>query len=50
MLKPCPFCGGTIVGVFDDKGLSAVICGICRGQGPSEVLDDEAIEGWDKRV
>jgi len=48
-LKACPFCGGTITGLWDNKGVVHVICGICNTTGPMGDDDDDATLAWNTR-
>jgi Lar family restriction alleviation protein len=47
-LKPCPFCGSEVVGLYAGH---RIICYRCGAEGPS--MDDEAapnIAGWNRRA
>lgn len=54
--KPCPFCGGQKVEVFDIGGESHLVvrCKRCDAEGPQERNDDQlvhsAVARWNKRV
>ena len=49
-LKPCPFCGSDDVHikVFDDFA-TAVECNFCETTGPTAYLEENAIDGWNRR-
>ena len=48
-LKPCPFCGSEILGIAEEDGFYAVICGTCEARGG--VRDEQflAINAWNHR-
>lgn len=48
-LKPCPVCGGTIIGFWEDKVFTHVVCGVCNTTGPMGDNDEEAAKAWNTR-
>ena len=55
-LKPCPFCGGYDVFVIyniekDPPNLKffRVICETCCAEGPFDLIENKAIDAWNKR-
>lgn len=46
MLKPCPFCGFTMVLLYNDH---RVVCGNCSAT-IKRWTDDEAVDAWNRRV
>ena len=49
-LKPCPFCGGEVLGVFVNRNGFYVVCYGCNTCGPEKPLQVEAEEAWNRRV
>ncbi|MBQ9526705.1 MAG: Lar family restriction alleviation protein [Fretibacterium sp.] len=50
-LKPCPFCGGEMIGVHEIEDNSwLVFCHHCGGMMRSLVAKDNAIERWNRRA
>ena len=47
-LKPCPFCGGTDLRVYD-RGYSWVECRPCEAEGPAADSRESAIAKWNER-
>jgi len=54
--KPCPHCGGTILGIGyghnpnSDEDRCSVKCQLCGSRGPFCATEDEAWEGWNLRL
>ena len=56
-LLPCPFCGGTELGIRTDlqRSIAYVVCSNCDAQGPpasfAEMLweKEDAAAGWNQR-
>jgi len=51
--RPCPFCSGTILGVFPGpsprtlrRDTYRVMCGECQSAGPLGSSPDEAVARW----
>lgn len=59
-LKPCPFCGGDMIGIFDDSNMRLdripkykwVQCFYegCETRGPACENEEEAIQKWNTRA
>lgn len=54
-LKPCPFCGSSIVGVIEESDrpgdvLGVVSCGCCGASGPSLCEPEEMVPRWNQRA
>ncbi len=53
-LKPCPFCNGTTIKLFDEKEYDSGVkvnyyCGTCHISGPAGYDNDTAIKNWNRR-
>lgn len=56
-LKPCPFCGSEVVGLFAVSAMPHVTCGGCGADGPAfecrredrDAARAEAVRAWNVR-
>lgn len=52
-LKPCPFCGGTKIGIREDDEASGMIwayCKECGAMGEWDYSENGAKANWNRRV
>ena len=49
-LKPCPFCGSTLVDMDCDKLPFFVVCQHCSSSGPMHDSWNAAANAWNRRV
>lgn len=57
-IKPCPFCGSTLVQIVVDGYCAWIICDNCNAEGPTASVDDydhdeiedQSANKWNNRV
>lgn len=50
-LKPCPFCGGTKIGIRDEEdGMIWAYCKKCGAMGEWDYSENRAKENWNRRA
>jgi Lar family restriction alleviation protein len=49
-LKPCPFCGGTDVGMYKKRKVFEICCIECGGKMGNYFSEDGATKAWNHRA
>lgn len=49
-LKPCPFCGGTKIGIREESGMIWAYCKECGAMGEWDYSENRAKANWNRRI